>query len=271
VEENQGFSSKDVARNGQKKSASNSVVLLLAVIFIGIYQGLVHGKGAIHLVSIVLAAFLVVFLIFAILFQIQPARTIRWIMGPIGHVQIFSPELERRIRERYQQQIRQLEFLGFNYLFSEGETFHLFRLLLVFPAMVTLTMRSKGEVMAIGNGPSLLTGHPIFASADKSAFGHSNGLGSKFHTVFHDGTILATKNYGDSTGYSAIAVVQSMCEGTPLSDMWAAHQTRVGEIKAEGKRVENPISFEAYAAVSHRETAINGCPCSVCAFSRRRR
>jgi hypothetical protein len=45
-------------------------------------------------------------------------RLVHWIVGSIGHVQICSPELERRIRTRYQSEIGQLTDLGFGYLCS---------------------------------------------------------------------------------------------------------------------------------------------------------
>ncbi len=254
-EEVRGPDPKGEAHAQGKRSLLFIALFLIAVNIAG-NTGLFGGKGIRHPFLILLSAPIIVFCLSVSLFEDQLERFIRWTFGTIGHVQIFSPELEQRVRARYQPEIRQLEFLGFSYLFAEGETFSLFRFLLIFPVLIALAMRSKREVTAIYNGTSFLAGHPIFASADKTAYGHPNGLGVKFHTVFHDGTILVTKNYGDSTGYASMVVVSPTIEGASISDLWTVHQRRIRELEAEGKRIDNPISFEKFAQISHDETAL---------------
>ena len=233
-----------------------------SLLFIGLFLiainvagnlGLFGGKGLRHPFLIAISVPIIAFCIAVSLFEDELTRLMRWTIGPIGHILLSSPEIEQRLRVRYQSEFRQLEFLGFNFLFVEGETFSVFRFPLLFPALIALTMRSKGEVTAIHNGTSFLAAHAIFASGDKVAFCHPNGLGVKIHTAFRDGTILLTKNYGDQTGYAPIVVVQSMIENASISNMWAAHQSRLGELETKGMRVDNPITFEAYAEISRSE------------------
>jgi hypothetical protein len=258
IEENgQKSKSGTATKDEQKRSLLYTGLFVLAANIFGNFDALRGGSSKSHFLLLAISAPIIVFCIAVSLFEEQIDALMRWTIGAIGHVQVSSPELERKIRDRYRQEIRQLEFVGFNFLFAEGETFQLIRFLFGFPALIALTMRAKQEVLAIHNGRDFLAGHPIFASADKTAFGHPNGLGVKFHTVFNDGTILVTKNYGDSSGYAPIAVVQPMIAGAQISDMCAVHQRGIEELKTAGKRVDNPISFQAYADVSHRETAIS--------------
>jgi hypothetical protein len=65
-------------------------------------------------------------------------HVLHWTFGAIEHVQICSPELEQRIQRRYQSEIGQLRNLGFDFLFSDGETFSLFRLALLLPVIAVL-------------------------------------------------------------------------------------------------------------------------------------
>jgi hypothetical protein len=177
------------------------------------------------------------------------------LFGGIEYVQIYSPDFERRIRTRYQSECDQLTNLGFAPLFFYGEAFPLIRLLLVFPALIVLMMWSKREVMTVHNGTKFLAGYPIFASQNKTAYAEPNGLGIKFHTAFQDGTLLVTKNYGNSTGYAPIAVVQGT-KNASISDLWIEHQRRTQAMEAEGKRIDRQISFQAFAEISHKETAV---------------
>jgi hypothetical protein len=179
----------------------------------------------------------------------------RRFIGTIEHVQIYNPEFEQRIRIRYQFEIAQFTNLGFTFLFSCGEAIPLIRLLLLFPALVVLMMWLKREVMTIHSGTKFLTGYAIFVSGDKTAYAEANGLGVKFRTAFQDGSILMTKNYGDATGYAPIVVVQGT-KNASISDLWIEHQRRTQTLEAEGKRIDRQISFQAFAEISHKETAV---------------
>jgi hypothetical protein len=179
----------------------------------------------------------------------------RRLIGAIERVQIYNPEFEQRIRTRYQLEIAQFTNLGFTFLFFYGEAIPLIRLLLLSPALVALMMWLKREVMTVQSGTKLLAGYSVFVSADKTAYAEANGLGAKFHTVFQDGTILVTKNYGDATGYAPIAVVQGT-KNASICDLWIEHQRRTQALEAEGKRIDRQISFQAFAEISHKEMAV---------------
>jgi hypothetical protein len=181
-------------------------------------------------------------------------RLLHWIFGTIGHIQVFSPELEQRIRRRYQSEIDQLQGLGFDYQFSDGETFPLFRFVLIFPALVVFAMWCKREVMTIHDGTKHLVGHPVYISKNKTAFAEPCGLGTKFYTAFQDGSLLISTTYA-AVGMPAGPMIERHGRKAGISDTWSAHQQRIAELEAEGKRTERQTSYQAYAEIEHKETA----------------
>jgi hypothetical protein len=181
-------------------------------------------------------------------------RIIHAIFGTIEHVQIYSPEVEQRIRTRYQSEISQLTDLGFGYVFSGGEAFSLFRLALILPAIIVVQMRCKGEVMTLHEGSKLMAGYPVLISTGKTAFAEVSGLGVKFYTTFQDGFLLVSKDYADDDIPVGPMIVK-YAQKASISDTWAAHQKQIEAMEADGKRVDCQTSFPAYAEMSHKETA----------------
>jgi hypothetical protein len=184
----------------------------------------------------------------------EQLRFIHLIFGTIGHVQVFSPELEQRIRTRYQTEISQLTDLGFNYQFSDGETFPLIRLVLLFPALVVFAMWRKREVMTIHDGTKHLVGHPVYISKNKTAFAEPCGLGTKFYTAFQDGSLLISTTYA-VVGMPTGPMIERHGQKASISETWASHQQRIVELEAEGKCTDRQTSYLAYAEIEHKETA----------------
>jgi hypothetical protein len=186
--------------------------------------------------------------------DIEMVRFMHLIFGTIDHVQIFSPELEQRVRARYQSEISQLQVFGFDYQFSDGETIPLFRLALIFPALVAFVMLCKREVFTIHDGTKYLVGHPVFVSKNKTAFAEPSGLGTKFYTAFQDGSLLISTTYA-VVGMPAGPMIERHGQKASISETWASHQQRIEALEAEGKRVDRQTSYLAYAKIEHKETA----------------
>jgi hypothetical protein len=178
---------------------------------------------------------------------------VHWTFGAIQHVQICSPDLEQRIRVRYHSEIRELAGIGFDFMFLDGETFSLFRLPLLIPVIAVLGAMSNKEVITIHDGTKYLSGFPVFMSKSKTTWAHPIGLGVKFYTAFQDGTILVSKTFADDTVYGPTIVLQA--RNASISDTWADHQKRIEVFEVEGKRIDRQTSFQAYAQISHEETA----------------
>jgi len=172
--------------------------------------------------------------------------------GTICHEQVFDSRLEQRVRERYAAEIRQLTFLGFNYVFTESESFSVSRLLLIFPAISLLMMLVKREVLALGRGGRVLLVLPIFCSADGRAFAHPFALGVKFQTAFRNGLLLITKNFKDDCCETPEFVVQAA--DRTVSETWQTHQEWLDRLDREANPAKRDCSYQAYAAISSRES-----------------
>jgi len=171
--------------------------------------------------------------------------------GTIEHVEIYAPAYEQRIQQRYQSEVDQLTDLGFNHLFYFGEAFSVFRLLLVFPLLVLLAMRSKGTPITLYQGTKVLAGNPVLGARDKTAYAHPNSFGVTFHTAFRDGSVLLSKTYADPLTY--IPTTTSYGRVASIADTWAAHQGRIQDMESSGKRVDLQTSFAFYSEMVRKE------------------
>jgi hypothetical protein len=172
-------------------------------------------------------------------------------LGPIGHEQIFDHRLEERVRERYGTEIRQLTFLGFNYVFTESESFALYRILLVFPALVLLAMLRNREVLTFGRGGKILILMPVFCSVDGRTFAHPFAMGVKFQTVFRNGQLLVTKNFKTDCCETPEFVIQA-AQGS-ISEAWQTHQEWLRKLDTDTNPANRDRSYEAFVAISTRE------------------
>ena len=177
-----------------------------------------------------------------------------WTVGTPDLVQIFSPEFEQQARMRYRAEMALLTDMRFDLAFFVGDSTSVFRMLLILPAIIVFDMWRGGVPMTIQNGTRLLTGNPVFISRDKSAYAHPSSLGFTYHTRFQDGTVLVSKNFGDDSGYIP-AIVGNTCPAASAGDTWAAHQKRMAELEAEGRRVDRQTSFQAYREIVLKEQA----------------
>jgi len=180
-------------------------------------------------------------------------RFIRWIFGAIGHVQIGSPAFDQRIRLRYQSEIGELTGLGFAYLYSDGETFSLFRLLLLLPAIIVFDKWRNRQPLTVHRGTKILAGYPVLVSKDETTYANPNGHGVKFLTAFQDGTLLASGSYADDTTRGPMVVKHSRTAS--IGDTWAGHRERIQELEAEGKQVVRQVGYQAFTEMAPKETA----------------
>jgi hypothetical protein len=199
----------------------------------------------------------IIFFLVVIISTISPRASLWFLyfmIGTIGHLRISSPEMERRIRTRYQDEINQLTNLGFNYAFSDGEFFSLFRLIFILPALTLIHMKSKSEIISLQDGIKIVIGHPVLISDRPMAFSEASGLGVKFYTAFQDGTLLISKAYADAD-IPAGPMIRKYAEVAGIEEIWAKHQKRIAELEAEGKQIDRQTSFEFYAEIEYKETA----------------
>ena len=169
--------------------------------------------------------------------------------GDVGYIQVSSSGLEERIRSRYRSENDQLSLLGFSYLFSVGQTFPIVSLILILPAIVLLMMLWSREVVTLLGGKEFLVGRPIYASADRTTFAHSGGLGIVFLTAFQYGSILMSANF-ESNNSPGSRIEKRGYKGASISETWAAHQRSVQTRVANGAEIDRDMSFKGYVAIN---------------------
>ena len=179
-------------------------------------------------------------------------RFIHFIFGEIRHTEISFSEFDTRIRARYQSSIDELSRLGFEYLCSDAESFSLFRLFLVIPALVILGMKAERFPMEV-RGLSILVGYPVLISRDRSTLANPDGKNVKFFSTFRDGTMLVSGNYDDPTTRGP-GIVRAFGKAS-IPEAWERHQAKIQELEAGANRVDRQGSHESYAAMQRRDTA----------------
>ena len=180
-------------------------------------------------------------------------RFVHWVMGSIGHVWIRSPKLEQKIQTRYAADLAQLAEIGFEYVYSEGETFSILRFPLLLPALTAFGMWRAGEVLTLHGATKIMLATPVLVSKDQSTFSNPTKLGIKFYTAFRDGSLLVSKNYVDET--TPPPGVMKNCRNGTIGETWIAHQWRLRTLVEEGRSTLDDARFAAYVKVSDQETA----------------
>jgi hypothetical protein len=231
----------------RRKTMSSIKTVVFWAFIMAVLFGLHPRKNGTHSRELIALAILVAVILVLNLLPLL----LQWTVGTVGLVEIRSPEFEQRIRKRYETEISQLTDLGFYHLFFVGDDTSVFRLFLIFPALIVFTMWRKGVPMIVQNG-RLHTGNPVFLARDKTAFAHPNTLGITFHTAFQDGTLLVTKNFGNDARYIP-SIVGNSRPGASIGSLWAAHQERLQALMAAGRRVDSQSSFQAYEEIIHKE------------------
>jgi hypothetical protein len=208
--------------------ATALVVLVLAAFVALIWT--IHRSG------MLVVAFIVLFCI--------SAPFGKKLIGQAECVQIASSTLERRLQSRYRTEFNQLAQVGFKPLFIFGESTSLYRLVLIYPIVLYTIMLLNREIATV-KGSRLVFGYAVLNSNDGKTYVYLMQLGLKFYTRFKDGTILLTKSFGGTTKYGSNVILQRLCDAS-IHDVWMEHNTRVQQLEADGKQVEDEISFATF-------------------------
>jgi hypothetical protein len=178
-------------------------------------------------------------------FPMQLRRAFITLFGQIEYVQVSSPDLELRIRRRYQAEMEQLASLEFRLLFFEGQTFPILRLTTIFPAIVLAVMFLNREVITLHKGTRFLIAHPVFASGDRTTCAQALRLGVLFATQFDSGQVLISCNYGNDN-LKWQNYVRHAYRGESIGATWAKHQDSVKLIESQATRADREPSFEKF-------------------------
>ena len=171
-------------------------------------------------------------------------------IGSVSYEEVADLGIEQRVRTRYASEINQLTSLGFSYAFTSGEWRSVFRMLRIFPVVISLQMRANGAVMAL-RGSKTVAAAPLLSSADGRIFARSGSLGVTFYTAFRNGQILVTKNYELLSGETPGCMMQS--SKCTIAEAWETHKERLNKMETEANPALRDRSYAAYADIARRE------------------
>ncbi len=167
------------------------------------------------------------------------------LFGQIEYVDEVSPKVEERIRSRYRAQIDELTSLDFHLFFFQGQTFPILRLVTIFPAIVIALMFLNREVVTFDRSGRFLIGHAILASADQTTYVQIIRLGVLFATLFENGQVLISCNYGhDDLNRRNLA--RRTYPGQSIRDTWVKHQDSIKSLESQGGRADREPTFEKF-------------------------
>jgi hypothetical protein len=173
-------------------------------------------------------------------------------LGSVGYQEIADPRVEQRVRDRYASDLDQLTSLGFSYAYTSGESMSIFRILLIYPALILLQIRAHGGILTLGRGARILLAAPVLTSADGRVFANPQTLGVSFYTAFRNGPLLVTKNYKSTCCIATPQWVMQAEVGT-VAEAWQTHKQWLTKLDTEANPANRDRSYQAYADIAHRQ------------------
>jgi hypothetical protein len=165
--------------------------------------------------------------------------------------EITDPELQSRIRARYQREFAALEALGFRQQVSCLEVLGPYSALTDF--LLLLLMFSHREVLAFPRPLRLAVGVALLSHASPSSVAICMGLGVKFYTDFSDRSLLISPTFESHAIPGPNSPIFKNPPCPDLAEAWAGHQRRAAELQALGKTIHKFGSFADYVEIFNRE------------------
>ncbi|MCB9460791.1 MAG: hypothetical protein H6670_14160 [Anaerolineaceae bacterium] len=166
---------------------------------------------------------------------------------------IHKQKIEYRLQERYQQEIKQLEALGFHDLYHTREVVFPFSALFLLWLYPILKMNR--EVLQIEMPLRYVLLNPLLLNREYDTYAHVFGLGTKFATLFADNTMLITTNYSETRIVKPELKIYhySLPKLTPLGKVWNAHIDHIADIETKGRETNSDLSIENFEKIMLRD------------------
>lgn len=158
--------------------------------------------------------------------------------------EVIDHAVQKRARSRYFNETKELDSIGFTPLFVMGDDVSIFSFLLIYPALIHLTMRAHGEILVRSGNTRISQLEPVLINKDRSAYAVVFGLGVIFRTKLTDGTVIASGNFGDS--YAEGKIVRFSYKGASIATTWNGHLETIAAYERVGNPVCMEVGFEHY-------------------------
>jgi hypothetical protein len=173
------------------------------------------------------------------------------------YTEITDATLQKRVRERYGEEITALQTLGFRQLAFRLEARGPFSALMYLPVLPL--MRQAKEVLVFPFPLKLALANILFVHSEPPSIADCMGMGVKFYTRFSDQSLLISSTLRSHTAFRELDIPHGdfrVLRNPPCSTMeeaWSAHRRRVSEIEIDGKTVDSTSSFSDYVELTNRE------------------
>ena len=167
------------------------------------------------------------------------------------YTKIYDPNLQARVRARYEEALARLLRLGFRRLEDCLESLGPFSAVLQLPVLL-LTLPHR-EVLVIRRPLRLAVANALLSHDEPASIALCMGMGVKLYASFADGTVLISSTFESDAVPATTSSIVKPPPSTSIEEAWSSHRQAIRRLEAEGKSLDLRPSFESYVALSHRE------------------
>jgi len=163
----------------------------------------------------------------------------------------YDKEITDELRRRFASDISFLEKEGFRYSSLHQEVIYPFSLVFFFP--IYIAMRMGDEIIKIEPPLRISSFHITYASQADATYAYVYGLGCKFYTNFSDGTWLVSNTQLEVRNDKSVIILKYEPDMLPSTEViWKRHQEKISELLAQGKYLNEQVSFNDWVRVEQR-------------------
>ncbi len=169
----------------------------------------------------------------------------------VEHASINDPELQARVRKRYEGEIVALQGIGFQILGFALETEGRYSAILQ-PTMLLLMLGYK-EVLTFPRPLRIAVATVLLNRSDPPTVALCMGKGVKLYTRFGDGTILISSTFRSYAVPKATSKIIRPPHSASIEAAWSAHGEKVHQLEAKARGVRPITTYDEFLEISRRE------------------
>jgi hypothetical protein len=169
----------------------------------------------------------------------------------IEYALINDPDLQSRVRSRYEAEIASLQRLGFRMLGCSLETQGPFSAIWQLP--VLLWILPYREFITFPRPLRLAVATALLRHSDPSTIALCMGKGVKLYTGFTDKTILISSTFRSYAVPRPTSKIIRPLPSPSIETVWPAHSEYVGQLEAQARHVLPTITYDDFLELAHRE------------------
>lgn len=167
---------------------------------------------------------------------------------------IDDPQLQARVRRRYERDISYLKQLDFQILGYALERETPFSAILQFPRLFLMWM--NGEVLTFPSPLRIGVATALLTQAEPSTVALCMGMGVKLYTRFADDTVLISCTFQSYLVPKPGSKIIKPPPASPAEAAWRAHADRVRQMETASQRVRPIATYAEFLEVSRLEEDI---------------